>query len=146
MSGPSFSNFISSFTNSQSTSMDILSTVSPAIPVTMTSGGSTSRPIINVRYVVIGNLLIQFSDNSTNQPPGLLNQTGWTVPFPIAYDQTPYAVYVTPFINPGTGNISPSIVTTQAWSTTSLAFIVSNNNAFINFIVIGPRPASLIPN
>ena len=123
---PNFSNFISDF--SGSSNIDIVSSV---------SGQATSSNSGYARYFCIGDLLIQFNDNQplSNQPT-----TSYVINFPIPYDATPYTVMLT-----ATNNNNNTQVTTtlKTFGQTNFTFEIDTNIGWVNFVAIGPRPASL---
>lgn len=130
------SNFLSNFAGSITPSIDILTSVSNAVELTTTAGGG---PYYG-RYFCLGNLLIQFIDLSTNEP-GTTSQNTFTMSFPIAYEESPYTVIITPFNKSGNNN---NIFTTLiSYTLTNFTFHVGNNNGAIQFLAIGPRPAAL---
>ena len=129
---PNFSNFISNFTDLSN--IDIVSTVSPRIGIYTNLSLNTYYG----RYFCIGNLLIQFNDNTPF--PNQVNNNSYQILFPKSYDSNPYTVMLTANNN---GNNNPVTVTLQSFTKTSFTFRTDTNSGWVNFIAIGPRPSSL---
>ena len=135
MSTPNFSNFISNFTDLSN--IDIVSSVSNSVPLIVDP--STDGEVVG-KYFCIGNLLIQFSSS------GIISDQGtksFTVPFPYSYDATPYTIMLTGTRKDDNNQV---IATLQSFDTSGFTFSISsssNSGGWVNFIAIGPRPASL---
>jgi hypothetical protein len=127
------SNFLSDFSGNLGT-LDILSSVSNSV-VIHGSGSSSSYG----RYVVLGNLLIQFSDFSTGSVVAFASGSDTTFNFPHPYDSVPYSVVAQGY---KTNNTAVDITIFNITST-SFTFHVSTSDGGITFIAIGPRPSSL---
>ena len=128
---PNFSNFISNFTDLSN--IDIVSTVSPRIGIYTNLSLNTYYG----RYFCIGNLLIQFNDNAPF--PNQVNDS-YEILFPKSYDSNPYTVMLTADNN---GNNNPVTATLKSFTNTSFTFRTDTNSGWVNFVAIGPRPASL---
>jgi hypothetical protein len=139
------SGFLSNFSSSLSTRLDILNTVSDSKQ--LIASGSTTSGVTGpyyARYFCIGDLLIQFSDMSGNFPaPSSVTSGGSSasISFPVSYDSTPYAVFLTPANN--TGNNLNSYITLTSFNASSFSFHIGNDNGSTGFLAIGPRPSSL---
>lgn len=131
MSSPSppLSGFISYF-DSSSNSIDILSTISDSILCTNTTNNNYYG-----RYFYLGNLLIQFADNTTF--PGNDNTDNYTLNFPIEFSSTPYLVLVCP-IKDNTDNTN-IYTTVLSQSTTGFGIHIGNNAGAFAWFAIGPR-------
>ena len=132
MSTLNFSNFIAKFTDSSN--IDIVSSVPNEVSL---ASLPSITPQVSGRYFCIGDLLIQFNTNSI---PNNQNTGSYQLDFPISYDDTPYTVMLT-----GTrqNNNDQVITTLNSFTTSRFTFSIKNNNGWVNFIAIGPRPSSL---
>jgi hypothetical protein len=129
MSSPPLSGFISYF-DSSSNSIDILSSISDSILCTNTTNNNYYG-----RYFYLGNLLIQFADNTTF--PGNDNTGNYTLNFPIAFSSTPYLVLVCAIKN---GSNNYNIYTTVlSQNSTSFQIHIGNDDGAFAWFAIGPR-------
>ena len=134
MSTPNFSNFITGNLLADLSNVDLISSVSDKEPL-------VPSPSLDIqqhgRYFCIGDLLIQFSANTT-----LIANQGtieYTLPFPIPYDSEPYTIMLT-----GTNTDGNRVnATLKSFNKASFTFSISGSNGWVNFVAIGPRPASL---
>ena len=135
MSTTNFSNFITGNLLADLSNVDLISSVSDKKPLTVEDVTVQQHG----RYFCIGDLLIQFSANTTvinNQNIG-----EYTVPFPIPYDSEPYTIMLTPTRN-GSNNNSVN-ATLKTFSKSDFSVYISSSGGWTNFVAIGPRPASL---
>ena len=129
---PNFSNFISNFTDLSN--IDIVTSVSPSI-----SRSSYNGVNYYGRYFCIGNLLIQFNDNTPF--PNQVNNNSYQILFPKSYDSNPYTVMLT---GTNSNNNNQVTATLKSFDTSGFTFLLFGiNNGWVNFVAIGPRPASL---
>jgi hypothetical protein len=144
MSNLNYSGFLSNLINTSYGSgsfTDILSTVSPQITLTTSLVDVNYNSIAAYgRYFCLGDLLIQFSDNSGNTSPTQAVQSTFTTYYPYPYESNPYVVLVSSF---NSGNTWPSSASLTTYTNSSFNFHISSNNGNISFLVIGPRPSSL---
>ena len=120
------SNYISgSLTQNSTETPDIVSSVSGSVVLT------TDVEYCG-RYFCLGNLLIQFNDS-----PNCIETSGSTMPtimFPYPYDTTPYSVIINNYNK-----------TSMTFNNSSISLGDTYDNAYLNFIAIGPRPLLLYP-
>lgn len=136
MSTPNFSNFIAGNLLADLSNVDLISGVSDKVSLVLEPNLEVQQ---HGRYFCIGDLLIQFSANTTvinNQNIG-----EYTVPFPIPYDSEPYTIMLTPTRN-GSNNNSVN-ATLKTFSKSDFSVYISSSGGWTNFVAIGPRPASL---
>lgn len=134
------SGFLSNFSNSLVTN-DILSKTSSQSTYTLV--GITCY----ARYIVLGDLLIQFSDMSTwpNPSASLAVATGrYSITYPIAYASKPYCVLVSGFKATGTNPPVEITLDNSSLQTNSyFTFKISGNDGWLSWIAIGPRPTTI---
>ena len=118
--------FISgALTQNSTETPDILSSVSGSVVL-------TTDVAYCGRYFCLGDLLIQFNDS-----PNCIETSGSTMPtimFPYPYDITPYSVIINNYNQ-----------TSMTFNNSSISLGDAYDNAYLNFIAIGPRPALLYP-
>lgn len=123
-----------------SNNLDILSTVSDA--VILTGDGTGGDDKYKGRYFYLGNLLIQFSDFSSEFPNSLSKTSGGkdvVINFPISYDTQPYSVILTPTKSSSSDNF---YITLRMITTSGFEYSIGQNNGNTGFIAIGSRPSS----
>ena len=133
---PNFSNFISNFTDLSN--IDIVSSVSGQVVLQI---NPSKTDVFYGRYFCIGDLLIQFSDTSSYTDGVFPDQKNalYTIDFPYNYDATPYTVMLIPTnINGNTVTATPN-----TFDKNSFTVLTDTDKGWVNFIAIGPRPASL---
>jgi hypothetical protein len=147
-----FSNFISKFNassnNMDASNIDLMTTVSNSVKLIYNDGGG--GPYYG-RYFCVGNLLVQFSDFSTQaQDPSGITLSNYasfyTLSFPNPYETIPYCVMpyvVRPGYQPGksTDNNWGAVATLSYMTEQNFSFRLSNYAAGIGFLSIGPRPS-----
>ena len=129
MSSPPLSGLISYF-DSSSNPIDIISAVSDSIQCTNTTNNNYFG-----RYFYLGNLLIQFADNTTI--PGNDNTGYYYLYFPIEFSTTPYLVLVCALKDSTDNNNIYATVISQ--NSTSFGFHIGNNAGAVAWLAIGPR-------
>jgi hypothetical protein len=150
-----FSNFISKFNassnNTDSSNIDIMTTVSNSIQLQYSNAGNPSigGPYYG-RYFCVGNLLVQFSDFSTQaQDPSAISLSSngpiYILSFPNPYETIPYCVipYV---VRLGYETVAPdfnfgAVATLTYMTEQNFSFRLAAYPAGIGFLSIGPRPS-----
>jgi len=149
MSTPNFSGFLSNFSTTSFGSSgfpDILSHVSTkkSVPVYKeTTSGNTPAGSVYARYFCVGNLLIQFSDISSDSSLQVEPQYEYKCEFPIPYDDYPYTVIISSFNTEG--SYPSPIALIDGLNQLYFRFHVSTQTTGFTFIAIGLRPADLKP-
>ena len=96
-------------------------------------------------YIIIGDILVQFTVNSSNSNILLNSNNGYTIQFPIAYTSSPWCVVVSPAMS----NNNYGEITVQTDDINFASFNVYVNtvsggsNIGLTYIAIGPRPSTL---